>query len=166
MSAAVEKLLFTYLWNRYHQQIPGKKVNWDRCNFHPLMPALTLVSLLEDIWCWKLPCRVGDIRKRPPAHLIVYGRQGISTWRSLLYCRFIVSYFASTCCYIPTLGTAIAAESQVLRVVEERDYNIKSLNPISFAGTMKRYYSRITTENPCEPYVYCTFHFNLNFKIT
>ncbi len=26
MSEAVEKLLFTYLWNRHHQQIPGMKV--------------------------------------------------------------------------------------------------------------------------------------------
>jgi hypothetical protein len=26
MSGAVEKLLFTYLWNRYHQQIPGVKL--------------------------------------------------------------------------------------------------------------------------------------------
>ncbi len=26
MSGAVEKLLFTYLWNGYHQQIPGIKL--------------------------------------------------------------------------------------------------------------------------------------------
>ncbi len=26
MSGAVEKLRFTYLWNRYHQQIPGIKL--------------------------------------------------------------------------------------------------------------------------------------------
>ncbi len=26
MSEAEEKLLFTYLWNRYHQQIPGIKL--------------------------------------------------------------------------------------------------------------------------------------------
>ncbi len=60
MSGAVEKLRFTYLWNRYHPQILGVKLISDRCNSHPLMPASTLVSLLKDIWCWKLPyiCRV------------------------------------------------------------------------------------------------------------
>jgi hypothetical protein len=46
MQGAVEKLLFTYLWNRY---VPPTDswlyIDSDRCNLHPLMPALTLVSL-------------------------------------------------------------------------------------------------------------------------
>jgi hypothetical protein len=48
------------------KQIPLKdswhKVDSDRCNFHPLMPALTLVYCWKDIWCWKLPCRVATLR--------------------------------------------------------------------------------------------------------
>ncbi len=41
----------------------------DRCNFHPLMPALTLVSLLKR-YLWFEPATArGDIGKRPCAHL-------------------------------------------------------------------------------------------------
>ncbi len=58
MSGAEEKLLFTYLWNRYHQQIP--RINLIQigaitillCRHSPLFHCW------KDIWCWKLPCRV------------------------------------------------------------------------------------------------------------
>jgi hypothetical protein len=42
--SSVEKLLFTYLRDRYHS---WHQVDLDRCNFHIFMPALTIVSLLE-----------------------------------------------------------------------------------------------------------------------
>jgi hypothetical protein len=46
------------------------KVDSDRCNFHPLMPALTLVSLLERyLVMLKTAMPRGNIRKRPSAHL-------------------------------------------------------------------------------------------------
>jgi hypothetical protein len=41
----------------------------DRCNYHPLMPALTLVSLLERYKWFETATPRGDIRKRPSAHL-------------------------------------------------------------------------------------------------
>jgi hypothetical protein len=44
-------------------------VDSDRFNFHHLMPALTLVSLLEKyLWVETAKPR-GNIRKRPSAHL-------------------------------------------------------------------------------------------------
>ncbi len=58
MSGAVEKLRFTYLWNRYHQQIPGIKmiqigaISLLLCQHQPLFHCW------KHIWCWKLPCRV------------------------------------------------------------------------------------------------------------
>jgi hypothetical protein len=45
------------------------QVDSDRCNFHPLMPALTLVSLLERYLVFEIATSHGDIRKRPCAHL-------------------------------------------------------------------------------------------------
>jgi hypothetical protein len=41
----------------------------DRCNFHPLMPALTLGTLLEWYLVLETAMPRGDIRKRPSAHL-------------------------------------------------------------------------------------------------
>ncbi len=92
MSGTVEKLLFTYLWSRYHQLNPGIKLihreaalhlfvkqippteSWHqvdsyRCNSHPDMPTLTLVSLLERYMVLETAMPRGDIRKRPSAHL-------------------------------------------------------------------------------------------------
>jgi hypothetical protein len=56
------------------QQIPPTdswhKVDSDRCNFHPLMPALTLVSLLERYLVLETAMPRGDIRIRlSDAHL-------------------------------------------------------------------------------------------------
>jgi hypothetical protein len=45
------------------------QVDSDRCNFHPLTPALTLVSLLERYLVLETAIPRGDIRKRPSAHL-------------------------------------------------------------------------------------------------
>jgi hypothetical protein len=45
------------------------QVDSDKCNFHPLMPALTLVSLLEIYLVLKTAMPRGDIKKRPSAHL-------------------------------------------------------------------------------------------------
>ncbi len=59
ISGAVEKLLFSYLWNRYHQQISGIKliqigaISVLLCQHEPLFHCW------KDICCcWKLPCRV------------------------------------------------------------------------------------------------------------
>jgi hypothetical protein len=41
-----------------------------RCNFHPFMPALTLVSLLERYLALETAMTRGDIRIRPSAHLL------------------------------------------------------------------------------------------------
>jgi hypothetical protein len=41
----------------------------DWCRFHPFMPALTLVSLLERYLVLETAMPRGDIRKRPSAHL-------------------------------------------------------------------------------------------------
>jgi hypothetical protein len=55
------------------KQIPPKdswhQVDSNRCNFHPLMPTLTLVSLLERYLVLETAMLRGDIRKRPSAHL-------------------------------------------------------------------------------------------------
>jgi hypothetical protein len=45
------------------------RVDSDRCNFHPLMPALTLVSLLERYLVLETAMLRGYLIKRPPAHL-------------------------------------------------------------------------------------------------
>jgi hypothetical protein len=45
------------------------QVDSERCNFHPLMPELTLVSLLERYLLLETAMPRGDIRKRPSAHL-------------------------------------------------------------------------------------------------
>jgi hypothetical protein len=45
------------------------KVDSDRCNFHPLMSASTLVSLLERYLTLETAMPRGDIRNRPSAHL-------------------------------------------------------------------------------------------------
>jgi hypothetical protein len=45
------------------------KVDSDKCNFDPLMPALTLVSLLERYPVLETDMPRGNIRKRPSAHL-------------------------------------------------------------------------------------------------
>ncbi len=62
--------------NLFVKQIPPtdsrRQVDSDRCNFHALMPALTLVSLLERYLVLETAMPRGDIRKRPSAHL-VYG---------------------------------------------------------------------------------------------
>jgi hypothetical protein len=47
----------------WHQVDSGK------CNFHALMPALTLVSLLERYLVLETAMPRGDIRKLPSAHL-------------------------------------------------------------------------------------------------
>jgi hypothetical protein len=49
------------------------QVDSDRCSFHPLRPALTLVSLLERYLWFETATFCGDIRKRPSASSIVYG---------------------------------------------------------------------------------------------
>jgi hypothetical protein len=69
MSGAVEKLAN----HLFVKQIPPTnfwhQVDSDRCNFHPLMPALTLVSLLEGYLVLETAMPRGDIRKRPSARL-------------------------------------------------------------------------------------------------
>jgi hypothetical protein len=45
------------------------QVDSGRCNFDALMPALTLVSLLERYLVLETAIPRGDIRKRPSAHL-------------------------------------------------------------------------------------------------
>ncbi len=45
------------------------QVDSDRCSFHPLRPALTLVSLLKRYLVLETATPRGDIRKRPSAHL-------------------------------------------------------------------------------------------------
>ncbi len=45
------------------------RVDSDRCNSHPLMPALTLVSLQERYLVLETAQPRGDIRKRPSACL-------------------------------------------------------------------------------------------------
>jgi hypothetical protein len=42
---------------------PWHQVDSDRCNFHPLMPTLTLVSLLERYLVLETAIPHGDIRK-------------------------------------------------------------------------------------------------------
>jgi hypothetical protein len=69
MSGAVETLLFTYLWNTYHQQDCWDQVDSNRCNFHRLMPAFTRVSLLERYLVLETAMPRGDIRKRPSARI-------------------------------------------------------------------------------------------------
>ncbi len=58
MSGAVEKLLFTYLWNRCHQQIPGIKLIQIGAIYILLCQNWPLFDCWKDIWCWKLPGRV------------------------------------------------------------------------------------------------------------
>jgi hypothetical protein len=67
MPGAVENLLFINFGNTYHQQIPGKKLIL--IGAHHLIPALTLVSLLERCLVLETAMPRGDIRKRPSAHL-------------------------------------------------------------------------------------------------
>jgi hypothetical protein len=45
------------------------QVDSDRCNFHLLVPPLTLVSLLQRYLWFETATLRGDIRKRPSAHL-------------------------------------------------------------------------------------------------
>jgi hypothetical protein len=45
------------------------QVDSDRCDFHPLMPALTLVSLLGKFLVLETAMPRGDIGTRPSAHL-------------------------------------------------------------------------------------------------
>jgi hypothetical protein len=45
------------------------QVDSDRRNFHPLVPALSIVSLLERYLVLETAMLRGDIRKRPSAHL-------------------------------------------------------------------------------------------------
>jgi hypothetical protein len=45
------------------------QVDSDRSNFHPLMPALTLVSRLEGYLVLETAMPRGEIRKRPSANL-------------------------------------------------------------------------------------------------
>jgi hypothetical protein len=58
MSGDVEKLCFTYLWNRYHQQIPGIKLIHIGAISVLLCQHYTSFHRWKDIWCWKLPYRV------------------------------------------------------------------------------------------------------------
>jgi hypothetical protein len=55
------------------KQIPPtdswRQVDSGRFHFHPFMPALTLVSLLERYLVLETAMPRGDIRKRPSAHL-------------------------------------------------------------------------------------------------
>jgi hypothetical protein len=59
--------------NLFVKQIPltdsWHQVDSNRFNFHPLMPALTLVSLLERYLVLETAMSRGDIRKRPSARL-------------------------------------------------------------------------------------------------
>jgi hypothetical protein len=57
MSGAVEKLRFTYLWNRYHKQIPAVKLLQIGAISILLCQHWPLFHCWKDIWCWKLPCR-------------------------------------------------------------------------------------------------------------
>jgi hypothetical protein len=57
-SGAVEKLLFTYLWNIYHQQIPGINLIQIGAISILLCQHLPLLRCWKDILCWQMPCRV------------------------------------------------------------------------------------------------------------
>jgi hypothetical protein len=63
ISGAVEKLLFTYLWNRYHEQIPGMKSIQIGTISILLCHHKRLFHCWKDIWCWKLPRRVATSEK-------------------------------------------------------------------------------------------------------
>jgi hypothetical protein len=56
MSGTVEKLLFTYFWNRYQQQIPDNKLIQIGAISILLCQHWLLYYCWKDIWCWKLPC--------------------------------------------------------------------------------------------------------------
>jgi hypothetical protein len=58
MSGAVEKLLLTYLWNRYHEQIPVIKLIQIGAISILFGHHKPLFYCWKDIWCWKLPRRV------------------------------------------------------------------------------------------------------------
>jgi hypothetical protein len=45
------------------------QVDSNRCNFHPLLPALTIVSLLKRYLVLETAKPRGNIRKQPSAHL-------------------------------------------------------------------------------------------------
>ncbi len=56
-----------------------------RCSFHALMPALTLVSLLDRYLVLETAMPRGDIRKRPPAALHIYSQCEYITSSSDIY---------------------------------------------------------------------------------
>ncbi len=58
MSGVVEKLLFIYSWNRYHQQIPGINLIHIGATSILLCQHQPWFHCWKDIWCWKLPCLV------------------------------------------------------------------------------------------------------------
>jgi hypothetical protein len=68
MSRVVEKLLFTFFVKQIPPTDSWHQFNSDRCNFHPLMPALTLVALLERYLWFKIASPRGDIGNRPFEH--------------------------------------------------------------------------------------------------
>jgi hypothetical protein len=55
MSGAVENLPFIYLWNSYHQQIPGVQLIQRGAISILLCQHYSLFHCWKDIWCWKLP---------------------------------------------------------------------------------------------------------------
>jgi hypothetical protein len=60
-------LLYEYVWNRYTIDY-WHQVNSGRCNFNLLMPALTVVSLLETYLLFETATPRGDIVNRPSAY--------------------------------------------------------------------------------------------------
>jgi hypothetical protein len=72
MSGAVEKLRFTYFLKQIPPTDSWHQVDSDRCNFHPFMPALTLVSLLERYLVLETAMPRGDIRRHQTSMTLVH----------------------------------------------------------------------------------------------
>ncbi len=68
-SRVVEKLLFTYLGKQIPLTDSWRQVDSD---FHPLLPALSLVSLLESYLWFETATPRADIQKRPSEHLSMH----------------------------------------------------------------------------------------------
>ncbi len=88
MSGAVEKLLFTYyLWNRYHQQIPGiKLIQIGAISILAYARIKPLFHCWKDIWCWKPPCRVATSEKdRLHIYSLWFFCAEADTWRLVVF---------------------------------------------------------------------------------
>jgi hypothetical protein len=69
MSGAVGEITIHLFVKQIPPTVSWHQVDSNRCNFHPLMPALTLVSLLEGYLVLETAMPRDDIGKRASAHL-------------------------------------------------------------------------------------------------